>query len=192
MFETLLAVLAGNGTLTEEQVALVQSVFVPRAFERGQFVQRAGEVTRRGGFVARGCFRMYVINENGTESIVQFAPEGSWIGDLQSATTEDPSPYFIDAIEPSTALFSDLPSFEKVLEAIPEAARGFRMGMQRSRDVSQRRIALSLHGSAEERYLDYVERYPSLAQRIPQHMLASYLGMTPETLSRVRARLKGR
>jgi CRP-like cAMP-binding protein len=192
MFESLLAVLAGNGTLTEEQVALVRSVFVPRAFERGQFVQRAGEVTARGGFVARGCFRMYVIHEKGTESIVQFAPEGSWIGDLQSASTGSPSLYFIDAIEPSTALLSDLASFEKVLEAIPEAARGYRMGIQRSRDANQRRIALSLNSSAEDRYRDFLERAPALASRVPQHMLASYLGMTPETLSRVRTRLKGR
>jgi CRP-like cAMP-binding protein len=80
----------------------------------------------------------------------------------------------------------DGPSFDRMLEEIPDFRNGFRMGLQRSLDAMQRRIAFTLHASAEERYADFLARQPALAARVPLHMLASYLGMTPETLSRVR------
>jgi CRP-like cAMP-binding protein len=143
-------------------------------------------VTTRGGFVTRGLFRTYVIDASGNERFIRFSPEGGWIGDLQSATTGTPNSYFFEAIEPSEALVFDMPSFERLLRLDPEQGRSFRMGLQRSREAMERRIAMALHASAEERYADFVTRHPALALRVPQRMLASYLGMTPETLSRVR------
>lgn len=190
MFESLLATIAGDISLTDEQVALIESSFVPRSFKKGHFFQRESEIATHGGFILRGCFRTYMIDATGKEAIVYFSPEGAWIGDLHSATTRTPTPYFVDAIEPSDVLLIDLPSFETLLMSIPEVARNFRLGLQRAQEAGRRRIAFSLHASAEERYLAFLEKHPSLVGRIPQHMLASYLGITPETLSRIRTRLK--
>jgi eukaryotic-like serine/threonine-protein kinase len=171
--------------LSDEQVAWVKSVFVPRQFRKGEFFLRPGEATH-GAFVTKGLFRMYTIGPNGSERIVRFSNEGGWLGDLQSATTGTPNSYFFEAIEPSEALVFDMPSFERLLTFDADGARDFRMGLQRSREAMERRIAMTLHASAEERYADFVARQPALACRIPQRMLASYLGMSARTLSSIR------
>jgi CRP-like cAMP-binding protein len=130
-----------------------------------------------------------VLDEGGTEGIVYFSPEGTWIGDAPGLHGEKPTLYFVDAIEPSTALTIDGLAFRKMHETIPELARGYRMALERTMAGKQRRIALALHASAEERYQDFLRRQPALARRVPLRMLASYLGITPEALSRIRRRL---
>lgn len=188
MFEYLLETIAGDLVLTTEQTAFIRSLWVPREFRKGQFYQRAGEVTTHGAFVARGCFRTYTIDEDGVESIIHFSPERAFVGDIVSATMGTPTSYFVDAIEPSTVLLIDLPSFNRMIEMIPAIGRGYRLGLQRSQAAKDRRIAMSLSASAQERYADFVTRHPALAARVPQRMLASYLGITPETLSRIRGK----
>lgn len=189
MHELLLQQIFAGIRLTERQVGLIESSFVPRKFKKGQFYQRAGEVTTHGGFVVEGCFRTYATDEKGRENVLHFSPEGAWIGDIQSATTGSPTPFFVDAIEDAVVLRIDLASFDALIAAIPDFGHGYRLGLERAEAAKQRRLALLLQASGEERYLEFLRRHPALAERVPQYMLASYLGITPETLSRIRARI---
>ena len=189
MHELLLRQIFSGIRLTEHQVRLIEGSFVPRQMKKGQFYQRAGEVTTHGGFVVEGCFRTYVTDEKGRENILHFSPEGAWIGDIQSATTGMPTPFFVDVIEDARVLIISLQSFDALIAAIPEFGHRYRLGLEGSEAAKQRRLALLLHASGEERYLEFVKRHPALAERVPQYMLASYLGLTPETLSRIRARI---
>ena len=186
MFESLFETIAGGVNLSAEEADFIKSLWTPRQFRKGQFFERVGDITTHGGFVVRGCFRTYAIDESGFESILKFSAERAFIGDITSAVTGQPTPYDVEAIEPSMVLTIDLASFNRMLERFPDIARGYRLGLQRSQGAQQRRIAMSLSATAEERYADFVARQPALAARVPQRMLASYLGMTPETLSRIR------
>jgi CRP-like cAMP-binding protein len=172
--------------LTDEQFEFLKTLFIPRTLEKGSFLQRAGEEPQYGAFVARGCLRSYMIDENGKEHIVQFAPETWWIGDLAVLAHGGSSIYFIDAIEDSDVLLNDRQSHRMMMEHIPGAAAGFQRSLQLMTVEKDKRLVASISDSAEDRYLAFLKKYPSIALRVPQHMLASYLGISPETLSRVR------
>ena len=185
-FERLRAYFEGKAAFTEEELAFVETLFLPRALPAGEFLQRAGDVANYAAFVATGCLRSYVIDVKGKEHIVQFAPEDWWLADTTSLLSGTPSQYFIDAVEASHLLLIDPPSHQRALDRVPGYAASFRTGLQRHAAAKDQRIVNSLASSAEERYAEFIRTYPSIALRVPQFMLASYLGVSPETLSRVR------
>src|SRR5262245_37310559 len=185
-FDTLKEYLNKRSTFNEQEFALIESVFVPRTLSSGDFLQRAGDVARHAAFVASGCLRSYVIDAKGKEHIVQFAPETWWVADGVSLMSGAPSQYFVDAVEDSELLLLDGPSHTRLLNEVPGYAASFQAGIQRHAAAKDQRIATALSSSAEERYQDFLRTYPSIAQRVPQFMLASYLGVSPETLSRIR------
>jgi len=133
--------------------------------------------------------RSYSLNEKGIEHLVQFAMEGWWISDQYSVLTGEPSVYNIDALEDSEILLISNASFENMLEAVPKMEKYFRVLMQNSMIAMQRRLVASLSLTAEEKYTRMINAYPDIIQRVPQHMIASYLGITPETLSRIRKQM---
>ena len=149
-------------------------------------MQRAGEPATHAAFVATGCLRSYVIGDDGKEHILQFAPEDWWIGDTSGLIAPGaPAKLFIDAVEDSELLTFDRAAHEASMR-VPGVAASYRAGLERKGVATNERLASALSASAEELYEAFVKQYPSLAQRVPQFMLASYLGVTPETLSRVR------
>ena len=191
-FDVLRAYLEARASITSDEFAFMREHFIPTTLPAGEFLQRAGDVSRHATFVATGCLRSYVIDENGKEHLVQFAPETWWLADAASLMTGNPSQYFIDAVEDSDLLLIDPPSHQILVERIPGYAASFRTGLQRHNAAKDQRIVTALTTTAEERYLEFLERYPSLVQRVPQWMVASYLGVSPETISRVRKNLSRR
>jgi CRP-like cAMP-binding protein len=185
-FDVLRVYLEARAAFTEEEFALMRTLFQPRELHPGDFLQRAGDVARYAAFIANGCLRSYVIDAKGKEHIVQFAPETWWLADATSLASGQPSEYFYEAIEHSEVLLIDSPSHQTIVDRVPGYAASFRTGLQRHAAAKDKRIAITLTASAEERYLEFLKTYASIASRVPQWMLASYLGVSPETLSRIR------
>ena len=140
-------------------------------------------------FVEKGLLRSYSVDEKGSEHILQFAPEGWWIADVYSFFTGENSAYNIDAIEDSELLLITNPAIEQLYERVPKFERYFRILTQNNMVAMQKRLTSELSSSAEEKYLKLISAYPNIVARVPQHMIASYLGLTPETLSRIRKRI---
>ena len=186
MFDVLIAYFERKHSLSASEISILKSVFQPRALKKGEFFLREGEVPKNAAFVCKGFLRSYVIDDKGKEHIIQFAPENWWISAKVNADENAPSKIFIDAIEESDVLMIDMAGHRTLLEKVPVYAASFSMGIQKRGDAKEKRIVNSLTATAEERYKDFLKDYPDIAQRIPQHMLASYLGITPETVSRIR------
>lgn len=191
-FDVLRAYLEARASFANGDFDQIRRAFLFKQLPAGEFFQRAGDVSRHAAFVAKGCLRSYVIDAKGKEHIVQFAPETWWLADSTSLRQRTPSQYFVDAIEDSELLLIDGPSHEKLVEQVAGYAAAFRTGLQRHAAAKDERIVSALSASAEERYLDFLKTYPSIARRVPQKMLASYLGVSPETVSRIRKDLSRR
>ena len=191
-FGVLRAYLGARASFTDAEFELIETMFVPSHLPADAFLQRAGGVPKYSAFVARGCLRKYVIDAQGREHIVQFAPETWWLADAPSLASGSPSQYFIDALEDSDLLLIDTPSHETIVQKVPGYADAFRRGLQKHAAARDERIVSNLSASAQERYVAFMQTYPSIATRVPQRMLASYLGVSPETVSRIRRKLAGR
>jgi len=188
-FRVLRAYLQSKATFSDEEFVFMEGLFRPRALRAGDVLQRAGELATHAAFVAEGCLRSYVIDGKGKEHVVQFAPENWWLSDAVSLMTRTPSQYFIDAVEDSSLLLIDPPSHLRIVERVPGYATAFQTGLQKHAAAKDQRIVSAMATSAEERYQEFMRTYPSIGLRVPQWMLASYLGVSPETLSRVRKSL---
>lgn len=150
------------------------------------FLLQEGEICQSNYFVGQGCLRMYFIKENGTEQITQFAIENWWISDYMSLMTQKASSFCIQAIEDSEIMELSSSSCELLFEEVPQLERYFRLVTQRAYAASQFRIKYLYGFSREELYHHFSTHFPEFVQRIPQYMLASYLGFTPEYLSEIR------
>ncbi|HEY1044887.1 MAG TPA: Crp/Fnr family transcriptional regulator [Bacteroidia bacterium] len=137
-------------------------------------------------FVVNGCLRMYYINDKGNEQTTQFALENWWMSDYKSYARAGTTQFGIQAVEPTICLKITLPQWEKCLEKHPQLERYFRIIFQKSYAAGQYRMVFSTEFSKEEQFRHFSETYPEFIQRIPQYLLASFLGFTPEYLSEIR------
>lgn len=175
--------------LSEDEIFFVKGVFTERRIKRRQFILQEGDVCKHNTFVVKGCFRMYMVDENAKEHNLQFAIEHWWIGDIGSFHSEEPSALYIEAIENSVILQIKKEDQLRLFVQYPKFNRIFRVITENALVSSQRRILQNIGSTAEERYLDFMKRYPHFFNRISNVQIASYLGVTPEFLSTIRKRL---
>lgn len=189
MFELLRQHIGKRITVADNDLALATTFFIPKKVRKGHFLLMAGDVSKSIAFVEKGCLRQYLIDRNGQEHVVQFAIEDWWISDMYSTLAGKPATYNIDALEDSEVLLIESAQMEKLCATLPVFERFFRLLLQSSVIARERRIASSLSLSAEEQYLCLMDMYPQIFQRVPLHQIASYLGITPQSLSRIRKEL---
>ena len=172
--------------ITDNEFATVIPFFQSLKPLKKQNLVSAGQVCKSNYFVVKGCLRMFFINSKGVEQTIQFAIENWWISDYSSFESRARSAYTIQAVEASEVLAIDYESQEKMLELHPKLERYFRLINQKAHSASQSRIKFLYGFSREELYRHFCDNYPDFVQRIPQYLLASYLGFTPEYLSEIR------
>jgi CRP-like cAMP-binding protein len=189
VYEQLLKTVQQKVTLTSDEAELLKQFFTLKKVRKRQYMLNEGEVCKYNLFVAKGLLRSFGVEENGYEQVVQFAVEGWWISDLNSFFSGDVAVYNIEALEDCELLLLTRQSMDEMLEKLPKMERYFRLLMQNHIVALRQRIIASQRHSAEERYIKLIEGFPTILARVPQQYIASYLGMTPETLSRVRKQI---
>ena len=175
--------------LSKEEKDLVRAKFHPHLFIKKQFALQHGQVCEYFDFVVRGCLRLYMVDNNGVYHILQFATENYWILDLTSFHKKTPAKLNIDALEDSVVLRINHADLIDLYLIAPKFDRIFRVLLENHFMLQQQRMAQLFSSTAEERYQLFLETYSHLLNRLSQVQIASYLGITPEFLSRIRGRL---
>ncbi len=189
MFQSLHQKVTDTIAISEEEFNLAKTFFIPKKLRKKRFVLQDGDVCKYTIFVEKGLLRSFTIDDKGNEHILQFSMQGWWSADLYSFFTGETSEYNIEALEDSELLLITKPSWDELLEEIPTFERYFRILIQNNLIATQRRLIGSFSETAEEKYQRLLRGCPDIIQRVPQHMIASYIGITRETLSRIRSQM---
>jgi len=192
MYDNFQKYLDGKIALLQEQSDRIRSLSVVKKLRKHQYLLQKGDVCRNHAFVTKGCLRSYSVDGDGVEHTVKFAIENWWIGDRDSLMSGEPAMLNIDAVEDSEVVLLSTKNFDLICQQVPAFNDLVNNLLQNAYNASQNRILANISLSAIEKYEHFLQRYPDLALRIPQGMIASYLGMSPETLSRVRNQIMSR
>ncbi len=186
MFEAFIDYLTNKIDLTDSEIELLWSCHIQRKIKKKQFLLHEGNVWRYSCFIVSGCLRCYRISDDGNEHIIRFGVENWWMYDSESFNTGEPSKSNIDALEDSELILFTKENYDKLLIEIPNFRNLIDTLQSRSFDASQNRIYTNISYSAEEKYQQFIKLHPDFYKRVPLHMIASYLGISRETLSRAR------
>ena len=174
--------------LSTDEQDILASLLKSSSFKKKAYLHEAGETCRANYFVVKGCLRLYFIDIKGAEQTTQFAIENWWISDLTSFLFQKTSDFYIQAAEATDVIVIEHRHYDEIFEKVPKLEKYFRLIFQKLHQASQIRIKYLYSQTAEERYTNFSTLFPEFVQRIPQYMLASYLGFTPEFLSKIRAK----
>lgn len=189
MFEVLFSHIQEKVSLTEADKKAIPDYFVPKSLRKRQYLLQEEEVCKYLTFVGKGLLRTYNVDAKGTEHVNVFGWEGWWISDFSSFLAETPALFNIEAIENCELLQISLADYNALTLAVPVMDRYFRILYQNSLVTKERRLMSSITHTAEEKYLELIETNAKITERIPQNLIASYLGIAPETLSRIKKNL---
>lgn len=175
--------------LNNEECQLVRELFKSRLYRKKQYVLQENDVCNQFNFVVRGCLRMYKVDEKGSTHIIQFASENWWMVDIGSFHQKKSSDLSIDALEDTMVLQISYENLIKLYTSAPKFDRIFRVLIENSFVTLQNRLLQNISSTAEERYLSFMETYSHLSNRLPQTQIASFLGITPEFLSKLKSKI---
>lgn len=176
--------------ISEAEDVVFQSFLKTKSFKKKEYLLKGGQICKSRYFIKKGCLRLFYIDPKGNEQIIHFGIENWWITDYDSLINKQPSKIYIQALEDTEVLILEESVFESLMQKIPQTERLFRKIMEKSYVALQRRFEYSLSLSGEDFYETFIAANSSFAQRIPQYMLASYLGFTPEFVSKLRGKKK--
>lgn len=186
MFPTLIKHLTEKIALSEEAQAKLPQFFEHKTLAKKEFLLQEGDYCKQLTFISKGLLKSYTLDDKGQEHISLLAWEGWWVSDFKSFICDEPAILYIDAVEASEVLLITHENYERMLLEIPAMERYFRILYQNSLVTKDRRLISSNSYSAEEKYRHLLKLYPFIGKRVPQHLIASFLGITPETLSRIK------
>lgn len=186
MFEVFETYITAKVALTKDELNHIHSLSVKRKLRRKELLLQEGEICRYKIFVCKGLLKNYRTRDDGSEHIMHFAPENNWTTDHKSYSTQTPSKYNIEALEDTEVLLWTQENFNELYNAIPAFKSYVGKLISRSLDASHERILANISYTSEEKYQDFITSFPDVFRRVPLHMVASYLGVSRETLSRIR------
>ncbi len=189
MHESLIQNIKAHVPLTENEVELIQEAFKERKLKKKEHLLQKGDNSNHMRFVSEGCLKVYSIDEDGQEHVLQFGISGWWINDLYAFLTQTPATFFIQSITESTVLQIHRDRLNQLYDEVPMIDRFFRIKTQNGYVALQERTIRSMSETAEQRYSQFISRYRDIEQQIPQYLIASYLGVTPEHLSAIRKKM---
>jgi CRP-like cAMP-binding protein len=172
--------------LTPEEIEIARSFLQHKKLRKRQYLLQEGDVCKVETFILKGCLRAYTVDDKGNEHVAMFGIEGWWISDFYSMLTGLPAKQNIEALEDTDVICIDKNNLEKLYVQVPKFDKLFRILLQNAFVANQQRILAGISQTAEEQYLAFIKKYPAIEQRVPQHQIASYLGIAPETISRIR------
>ncbi|MFH7018883.1 Crp/Fnr family transcriptional regulator [Flavobacterium sp. FlaQc-47] len=176
-------------SLSQNEIEEFVTLFEKKRIRKKEFLLREGEICKFEGFVSSGLLRVYHIDKNGFDQILYFAIENWWITDIDSFTNGTPSQLSIEALEDSEVLLISKENKEFAYENLPKIEKLFRVMTQKTHVALQRRMIDNLSKTADQRYIEFVEKYPNLAQRLSNIQVAAYLGITNVFLSNIRKKI---
>ena len=189
MYEVLARSFLAKASFSEEDLQKCKDHFVAKKIRKRQYVLQEGDVCNRSIFIEKGSLYSYTIDDKGIQHVIQFGFEGWWIGDLYSFLTSEPSKMNIEALEDSDVLTIDRQDHFKLLSEVPKYETYYRILFQDAYVALQRRVSSTIGLTAEQKYQRLLNQYHSFINRVPLHLIASYLGVSPETLSRIRKQM---
>lgn len=192
MFQNLLNNINAIVNLTTEEEEHIKTFFITKKILKKQFIAQQDDPSKYLIYVVKGALKSFTTDEHGNNKIMQFAIEDWWMAENNSFFTGEPSVYSMDAIEDSQILLLTHENYEKMLTEIPKMEKYWRTILEKRIIAMQRRITIMLTYSIEKKYTRFIEVYPNLNNRFSQHLIASYLGISPETLSRLRKSLSSK